>query len=76
MRDGELPTFRYLVALGCVAAVGLGLLIWLVPVSAEEMTPAQTTLHGAADWMLKGSIGAMLGFGGARMARDSRSGEQ
>ena len=48
--------------------VGVSLLIWLAPVSAEEMTPAQDSLINIADWMTKASVGALLGFAGGRLA--------
>ena len=72
MSGDSVPIGVYFILLATIAGLGTGILVWLVPVTAEEMTPAQTTLHGAADWMLKASIGAMLGLGGARIARDAR----
>ena len=54
--------------------VGVSLLIWLAPVSAEEMTPAQDSLISIADWMTKASVGALLGFAGGRLAGNRGNG--
>ena len=43
-----------------------GVLVWLAPVSAEQITPAQGNLLEIADWMVKASIGAILGLIGAQ----------
>ncbi len=64
----RVPTFGYIVMLATVAIVGIGLLIWLAPVTKAEMTPAQESLLNIGDWIVKASVGAMLGFGGARLA--------
>lgn len=49
--------------------VGGGVLVWLSPVSADSITPAQDNLIEIADWMVKASIGAILGIiGGQRLA--------
>ncbi len=45
-----------------IAASGIGILIWLAPVSADLMTPAQDNLIAIADWMVKAALGAILGF--------------
>ncbi len=60
-------TLVYIVLLMGVAALGIGILVWLVPVAAADMTPAQESLLNIGDWIVKASIGAMLGFGGARL---------
>ena len=75
MSEGRIPTVVYIFILATIAGLGIGILVWLAPVSAAEMTPSQTTLHGAADWMLKGAIGAMLGFGGARVVQNRERGD-
>ena len=50
--------------------LGGGVLVWLSPVSADRITPAQNNLLDTADWMVKASIGAILGLiGGQRLAR-------
>jgi hypothetical protein len=53
---------------------GVSLLVWLAPVSAEEITPAQDTLLNIADGMTKVSLGSLLGFAGGRLAV-SRAGD-
>ncbi len=64
----RLSTFSVLGLLFGLAVLGVSLLIWLAPVSAEEMTPAQDSLINIADWMTKASVGALLGFAGGRLA--------
>ena len=48
--------------------VGGGVLVWMAPVPAEDMTPAREILINIADWMIKASVGALLGFAGSRLA--------
>ena len=48
--------------------LGGGVLAWLAPVPAEQLTPAQTNLIYLGDTMVKGAIGAILGFAGSRLA--------
>ena len=44
-------------------------MFWHAPISADELTPAQTNLISIGDWMVKVSVGAILGvIGGARVA--------
>ena len=46
------------------------LLAWMATVSGPQPTPAQDTLITLADWTVKASVGALLGFaGGAGLAR-------
>ena len=47
---------------------GGGVLVWLSPVPAEQLTPAQTNLIYLGDTMVKGAIGAIFGFAGSRLA--------
>ena len=47
--------------------VGGGVLVWMAPVPAEDMTPARELLLNLADWMIKASAGAILGFAGSRL---------
>ena len=72
MGQSMLPTLGYILFLMGVVALGVGILVWLVPVTEAEMTPAQESLLNIGDWLVKASVGAMLGFGGARLA--SRNG--
>lgn len=52
-----------------IVILGDGVLVWLSPVSADSITPAQDNLIEIADWMVKASIGAIVGLiGGQRLA--------
>ena len=51
-----------------LVVLGVGLLAWLAPIQAEEITPSQDRIINIADWMTKASVGALLGFAGARLA--------
>lgn len=64
----EIPVRGILVILFAVAVAGVSILIWLTPVSAADMTPAQDRLLNIGDWMLKTAIGLILGFAGGRLA--------
>ena len=47
--------------------------IMFLPSSFEELNSAQETLFAVGDWMVKSSVGAILGFaGGSRLV--SRNG--
>lgn len=52
---------------------GGGVLVWLSPVPAEQLTPAQTNLIYLGDTMVKGAIGAIFGFAGSRLASRGKS---
>lgn len=59
-----------LLALFTLFALGIGVLVWLSPVPAEQMTPAQNDLLELADTAAKVSFGAIIvagGFIGSRM---------
>lgn len=75
MGQSVLPTLGYILFLMGVVVLGVGILVWLVPVTEAEMTPAQRNLLNIGDWLVKASVGAMLGFGGARLAYRDGSGE-
>ena len=64
----EIPSKAILGILIGVAIAGLSILIWLTPVSALDMTPAQDRLLNIGDWMIKTAIGLVLGFAGGRLA--------
>ena len=51
-----------------LALIGVSVLVWLAPVPADAYTPAQERLLDIADWMVKASVGALLGFAGGRAA--------
>ncbi len=67
-------TLKYLVTMAGIALVGIGLLVWLAPVSADNLTPTQNRLLDIGDGMVKISIGAILGFGGSRLGSRARNG--
>lgn len=67
MSDFKL-TVTVLVTLSHLILLGGGVLVWLAPVPAEQLTPAQTNLIYLGDTMVKGAIGAILGFAGSRLA--------
>ena len=66
--NGVLATAGVLIVLFGLVILGGGVLVWMAPVPAEEMTPARELLLNVADWMIKGSVGAILGFAGSRLA--------
>lgn len=61
-------TLAALVVLFGMILLGGGVLVWLSPVPAEQLTPAQTNLIYLGDTMVKGAIGAIFGFAGSRLA--------
>lgn len=65
-RNGKgLPgTLVYLGLFG-ILVIGIGLTIWLGPLKDEELTPAYMNLLEFSDWMMKSSLGAILGFAGS-----------
>ena len=66
--SGEIPTAWILLVLVAIAAAGISIQFWMADVSADAMNPAHENLLATADWMVKASIGAILGFSGARLA--------
>jgi hypothetical protein len=54
------------VFIGLFALVVIGIMAWLADVPSDNFNPAQRSLLTVADWMVKASIGAILGFAGAR----------
>ncbi len=59
------PAYRVLSTLLGLTIMGVGILAALSPVPADQLTPAQDNLIEIADWMIKVSIGAILGVTGA-----------
>ena len=57
-------TVLVLAALIGLIGAGGGILAWLAPVPAGELTPAQLNMIDLADTMVKGALGAILGFAG------------
>lgn len=66
--NGTRTTVGVVGLLLALTLVGGGVLVWMAPVPAEEMTPAREILLNIADWMIKASVGAILGFAGSRLA--------
>ena len=66
--NGVLTTAGILIVLFGLVVLGGGVLVWMAPVPAEDMTPAREILINIADWMIKASVGAILGFAGSRLA--------
>ena len=51
-------------------------MIWVAPVPEAMLTPAQSRLISIADWLVKASVGAILGFaGGIGLASRNGHGE-
>ena len=56
-------------ALFVILFTGIGVMFWHAPVPDDELTRAQANLISIGDWMVKASVGAILGLvGGARIA--------
>ena len=66
--DENIQVTRFTFIPFLLAVAGLVILIWLALVLPGAITPAQQNLMDIADWMVKTSIGAILGFSGARLA--------
>ena len=63
-----LTTASLIAALFFLIMLGVGVLVWLSPVTAEQLTPAQERLIDLADTLVKGAGGAFLGFVVSRFA--------
>ena len=68
MSSGTRTTVGVVGLLLALILLGGGVLVWMAPVPAEDMTPAREILLNIADWMIKASAGAILGFAGSRLA--------
>ena len=66
--NGTSTTVGVIGLLLALVVLGGGVLVWMAPVPAEDMTPARELLLNIADWMIKASVGAILGFAGSRLA--------
>ena len=62
-----------MLALFIMMAMGLGVLIWLSPIPASELTGGQQHLMSVVDGMVKIALGAILGFMGAIAFVSSRN---
>ncbi len=54
---------------------GTGVMVMLTPFPADQLTPAQDRLLNIADWVVKASVGAILGIIGGSAASSSGRGE-
>ncbi len=66
MNRREVPASWVFIGLFALVVIGIGIMAWLADVPADSFNPAQRSLLTVADWMVKASIGAILGFAGAR----------
>ena len=73
MNQQDVPAGWIFLALLAVAGVGLGLLVWLSNIPPESITTPQENLADVADWMVKVSIGAIVGFSTGRAANGARN---
>ena len=48
-----------------VLIIGIGLTVWLGAFGEDELNPAYRNLLEVSDWMMKSSVGAILGFAGS-----------
>ena len=59
-----------IITLAGLAVLGGSAMVWRAAVSGPEPTPMQQQLAELADWIVKGAVGALLGFaGGAGLSR-------
>ena len=65
--NGTRTTVGVLGLLFALILVGGGVLVWMAPVPADDMTSAREILPNIADWMIKASVGAILGSAGSRL---------
>ena len=65
-------SFGVVFLLLALMTIGLGILIWLSPIPAGEITPGQQNLMSIGDWIVKASLGAIFGFAGARLSISNR----
>ncbi len=63
-----MPASWVFIGLFGLVIIGIGIMAGLADVPADSFTPAQDSLLTVADWMVKASVGAILGFAGGRAA--------
>ena len=71
MRGGITPS-SMLIVLFALIALGVSILVLLSNVPADQLTPAQENLITSVDWMIKVSVGAILGLGGYHLTTLAR----
>ena len=62
-----------MLALFIFAATGIAILLWLGRIPDDELTAAYITLIGIADWLVKASVGAILGLAGTSRLRSRKA---
>ena len=73
MRDAISPGWM-LVALFAITVVGIGILLYVASFPPSQFNAAHDSLIAIGDWMVKVSIGAILGLGCARLTMARRNG--
>ena len=66
MSAGVHPLYLLITLFGLVV-LGVGILALLSPFPSDRLTPAQENLLIIGDWMVKVSVGAIIGLGGSRL---------
>ena len=56
------------VMLFSLTVMGMSILIWLAPIPDGEITAGQRGLREIGDWIVKSSVGAIMGFAIARLS--------
>ena len=73
MRDTISPGWM-LAALFAIMVAGIGILLYVASFPPDQFNAAHNSLITIGDWMVKVSIGAILGLGGARLTMARRNG--
>ena len=74
MSAGVHPLYLLITLFGLVV-LGVGILALLSPFPADRLTPAQENLLIIGDWMVKVSVGAIIGLGGSRLTASGKRGK-
>ncbi len=69
MTRREMPVFVQLIVPFTLFVAGIGIAMWLSPIPDRELTTAQSNLLDIADWIIKASVGAILGLGSTARIR-------
>ena len=71
---GKMIPIAVLILLFALIGMGGGVMVWLSIAANGDLTSTQETLLSTADWLVKASAGALLGFaGGSRFANGKSS---
>ena len=74
MNRGEISGGWLILALFVFTAIGIVILLWLGRIPDEQLTTAHATLIGIADWLVKMSVGAILGLRGSAHIKSRKGG--